>query len=275
MRALLSLSFFLALLPAAALSQQAIRLSVSDRVTHAPIDELSGIVKSPAHEDLYWVHNDSGDSARLFAIDGEGRVVIPTYSRFSFHGEHEEEGKKPWQGFKVLSADNVDWEDITSDGRYLYVADTGNNLNHRRDLAIYMIGEIDPRASTQAAVIRRIPVSYPEQRAFPGLEWHYDSESLFSFEGRLYLITKHRGLRLFGQRWPPGAHLYRLDSDHTGRDNPLTLVGHRPDLTAATGAELSPNGSRLAVVSYSALWLFDRPGEGDQWLSSTHERLPL
>src|SRR5690606_2956045 len=168
-----------------------------------------------------------------------------------------------------------DWEDITSDGRYLYVADIGNNLNFRRDLAIYMIGEIDPRASTQATVIRRMPVSYPEQKTFPALHWHYDAESLFSFEDKLYVITKHRRLSLFTRGWEPGANLYRLDTDYTDRDNPLTLIDHHPEMTAATGAEVSPDGRRLAVITYTDLWLFDRPAQGDKWLSSTFTRLNL
>ena len=42
-----------------------------------------------------------------------------------------------------------------------------------------------------------------------------------------------------------------------------------------TGAELSPNGQTLAVITYDALWLFDRPAEGDAWLSSTFKRHAL
>ncbi len=40
-------------------------------VAYEPIDELSGIVKSRTYPDVYWVHNDSGDEARIFAVDGE------------------------------------------------------------------------------------------------------------------------------------------------------------------------------------------------------------
>ncbi|MCE2424420.1 MAG: hypothetical protein J4F45_04845, partial [Pseudomonadales bacterium] len=37
------------------------------RVEHEALGEVSGIVKSD-RGDFYWVHNDSGDEARLFAI---------------------------------------------------------------------------------------------------------------------------------------------------------------------------------------------------------------
>lgn len=275
MRVLFSLLLLCGLLPAAVLSQDRdLRLSVSARVLHEPVVELSGIVKSRHRENVYWIHNDSGDTARIFAIDGEGRMLIPTFSRFSYHGAEAQAGKSPWPGFKVLFAENRDWEDMTVDDDYLYIADTGNNLNARQDLVIYMISEIDPAASTQTAVIRRLPVRYPPRTAFHLLKRHYDSESLFSAGGQLYLITKHRRPFPFGG-WERGADLYRLDTRHTDQDNLLTLVDTHPDILAATGAEVSPDGRRLAVVTYTDLWIFDKPAQGDQWLSSTHQRLRL
>ena len=44
------------------------------------IDEASGIVKSSRYPDTYWVHNDSGDSARIFAIHANGTVIAPAGS---------------------------------------------------------------------------------------------------------------------------------------------------------------------------------------------------
>jgi hypothetical protein len=256
--------------PGAALLKPA----VHGRVVSKPIGEMSGIVKSRRHPDTYWVHNDSGDTARIFAIRSDGSSVLPTYSRFSRYGDKAESGKQQWEGFEVLYATNVDWEDIALDENYLYLADTGNNLNARRDLAIYAVSEIDPTASTRSAVVQKWPVHYPEQQDFPPGNWHYDSESLFTSDGQLYLITKHRkagGLSSF----EAGANLYRLDTRHTDQSNALTLVDSTALITSATGADVSPDGSTLAVLSYEALYLFDKPAEGDAWLSSTHRRIPL
>ena len=49
----------------------------------------------------------------------------------------------------------------------------------------------------------------------------------------------------------PGANLYRLDSQSEAESNALTLIDHHPELTAATAAELSPDGNTLAVLSYT------------------------
>ncbi len=248
--------------------------AVYARVESAPIDEMSGIVKSRGHDNVYWVHNDSGDSARIFAITAEGKSVLPTYSKFTRFGDEPEDGKEQWEGFEVMYATNVDWEDIAIDDNYLYLADTGNNVNDRRDLAIYAISEIDPTASTRSAVVQKLPVIYPEQQEFPPGNWHYDSESLFTSDGKLYLITKHRQA---GGRFSfePGANLYRLDTRYTNKDNALAFVDNSPLVTTATGADVSPDGNTLAVISYSDLWLFDKPATGDKWLSSTYRRIPL
>lgn len=242
-------------------------------ITSRPISEISGMAKSIGYENTYWVVNDSGNEARLFAINREGNNVIPTFSRFSYYGEQEEEGKEQWQGFRVLYAENLDWEAMTIDENYLYVGDTGNNFNNRRDLGIYLLSEIDPTASTQSAAIRHIPVHYPEQESFPGFDHHYfDSEALFIVDGSLYLITKHRKV---SGGYEEGANLYRLDSMNEEESNPLTLVDNHSELLAVTGAEVSSDGQKLAVISYTDLWIFDRPAEGDTWLSSPARRYPL
>jgi len=245
------------------------------RVVSDPIAELSGIVKSPRRENLFWVHNDSGDSARIFAINSDAQSILPTYSKFTNYPDAPESGKSQWQGFEVLYANNVDWEDIAADASYLYLSDMGNNGNERKDMAIYAISEIDPTASTRSAVVQKYPVVYPDQTGFPDPTWNFDSESLFVADEKLYLITKHRSATL-PHGMEPGAKLYRMDTRFTDQPNTLTLIESNAELTAATGADLSPDGQRLAVISYSDLWLFSRPADGsDHWLSSPSIRTAL
>jgi hypothetical protein len=238
-----------------------------------PLSEVSGMVKSRSYPNTYWVVNDSRNGARLFAVNSEGNNIIPTFSRFSYYGEEAEEDKEQWEGFRVLYAENSDWETMTVDDSYLYVGDVGNNFHNRRDLKVYLLSEIDPTASTQSAVIKTLPVSYPQQTGFLSLaSSQFDCEAIFIADGRLYFVTKHlSGSRAFAR----GANLYRLDTDFTDQENVLTLVDSHPDLLAATGAELSPDGQTLAVVSNEALWLFDRPAKGDQWLSGNARRYAL
>lgn len=240
-------------------------------IESAPITEMSGIVRSKRRDNLFWAHNDSGDSPRIFALDANGKSVLPTYSKFSYYGDEPQDGKEQWQGFPVLYAQANDWEDIAIDENYIYIADIGNNANERRDLTIYLVSEIDPTASTRSAVIKALQVAYPEQTEFPPDERHFDSESIFVDDGKLYLITKHRGGGLTGLGWEKGANLYRLDTEFTDRPNLLTRVDSHPLLTAATGADVSPDGRTLAVISYGDLYLFRDPVE-DKWLSQSQVR---
>lgn len=245
------------------------------RVGHVWLKEISGIACSRTHPGVYWVHNDSGDRARLFAIDAEGRVVIPGFLQDRFHGEKAVEGRRPWPGIGIPNASNVDWEDVALADGQIFVADVGNNANARRDLGIYVVNEPNPRLTQSARALRFLPVRYPEQERFPpDGPWVYDSEALFVSEGKLYLLTRHRrqGEPL---GFTGGTRLYRLDTEYTDRENALTYVDARAGVGAVGGADLSPDGHHLAVLTYRALWVFERPLDGDRWLSGRARRLEL
>ena len=270
--------FFLPLLlvlvvaPAPAQDQEPIFEEVA-RVEHPHIDEMSGIAKSHTYPNTYWVHNDSGDDARLFAIDSLGTPLLPRWleSRYAV-GRVEKGGpKKLWPGLSLLLAANLDWEDIAIDGDTIYVADTGNNGNARRDLGVYMLREPNPRATERMRVLAHFPVRYPDQKVYPAKQWDYDCESLFVSDGKLYFVTKQRPVDQM--RVPkPGTRLYRMDTRHTDKENVLTLVEGRKDLLWPLAADLSPDGGKLAVLCVNMLWVFDRPAKGDRWLSGKARR---
>lgn len=237
-----------------------------------PIKELSGIVKSKRFEDVFWVHNDSGDSARLFAINSKGKVLYPAY--LNVYGEIFEEGKQEWEGHKISIASNMDWEDIAVDEEMIYISEMGNNGNARRDLGVYVIPEPNPRAVGGTRILKFLPIRYPEQEEFPAKKWHYDSEAIFTFKNRLYFITKHREAGKVMQL-EKGAVLYRLDTKYTDRFNILKRIDSSQVMAAITGADMSPDGNRLAVIGYEQLWIFDKPPHGDRFFSSNARYLTL
>jgi hypothetical protein len=73
----------------------------------------------------------------------------------------------------------------------------------------------------------------------------------------------------------PGTKLYRLDSRKLGEENVLTLVHSRKDLVWPLAADLSPDGTKLAIVCVNALWVFDRPEIADRWLSGRARRVSI
>jgi hypothetical protein len=244
------------------------------RIKHGPLAEISGAARSATYDDVFWLHNDHGDEARLFAVDSRGRVIIPGFLADKYHGETEQKDKEEWPGVAIVGAFNIDWEDIAlADGR-LYIADMGNNGNARRDLGVYVVNEPNPHQTTRVRLLKHLPVTYPEQTRYPGKLWHYDCEAMFVSEGKLYFLTKHRKTGEI-RGWKSGTVLYRLDSRHTDRENPLTRVGSDDRIMLATAADVSPSGSKLAVLTYFTLWIFDKPAEGDNWLAGRPSKLDL
>lgn len=229
------------------------------KVKFESLDEMSGITMSRSFKDTYWVHNDSGDSARLFAIRRDGAVIMPAkFNRKEDAGKSEK--KKDYEGIKVHGASNMDWEDIAIDGDTLYVADTGNNLNFRKDLCVYVLKEPDPMLVSETHILERIAVAYPDQKEFPPQTlWNFDCEALAVNKGKLYFVTKWRSnsAGLPGD----GAAIYVLDKRKPNQVNTLKILDVNTTLGGwVTAAEISPDGKTLAVLVQApkqSIWLFD------------------
>ena len=245
-------------------------------VEHPPISEMSGIVKSRRYENVWWVHNDSGDGPRLFAVDSTGRVHLAPWREESYAAgttAAEPEAEPAWPGLALGNAAHIDYEDIALDDSTLYVGDIGNNGNARRDLGIYVVPEPYFYAR-RTRPMTHLRIRYPDQDTFPAETWHYDAEGLFVADGRLHVLTKRRRGQQIGQM-EPGTTLYRLDTEHPHRVNTLTRVDRHPTIPPPTAAALSPSGDRLAVLCTSGLWVFPRPDNGADWLSTDPRRLEL
>ena len=250
------------------------RVKLVGTTAHEPINEMSGIVKSQTYPDVYWVNNDSGDIPRVFAVRRDGSAIVGDVFSKAFHGEIAEEGKTPWPGIEVLLAANQDWEDIAVHDGKLYIADLGNNANYRRDMGVYVLYEPNPEVTIRTRVLQHIPVRYPDQKLFPAERWHFDSEAMFVVDGKLHFLTKHRAPGKHTE-WEAGVNLYRLDTMDTSEANVLTKVDSHDQVALATGADMSPNGKHLAIITYGALWVFDAPRSKGMWLSGRTRMLPL
>lgn len=205
--------------------------------------EASGIARDPRREDLFWVHNDSGNDPILYAVDTTGALA----------------GQVPISG-----ATSRDVEDIAlarcPDGWCLYYADTGDNLAVRDQIFVHRLPL--PAIPSDAAVPSD-PISplMTYVLVFPG--GPRDAESLFvdTDRGELGLVTKGRN----GQVELYVADLATLESV----DGPVALtrvgslhvpLGENVSAQYVTSADLSPDGSQLAVRSYTQLFLFDWAG---------------
>lgn len=196
------------------------------------IDEMSGIAKSRKYPDTYWVHNDSGDSARIFAIHKNGKLIQP---------------KQPnYEGIKLEGSTNFDWEDIAIEGDTLYISDCGDNLNFRKDLCVYVIKEPDPNVATLVKDVKKIRVAYPDKTETS--DFRFDCESIAVSKGVLYFVTKWRA----GRSKVPGvgAAIYSLKNPSYEKVNILTKLDTMEDLGGwVTACDISPNGKELAILT--------------------------
>ncbi|MEO9952644.1 hypothetical protein [Nonlabens sp.] len=130
------------------------------------ITETSGL---EYYQNQIITHNDSGDSPTLYFLDTLGNLLY----------------NKTYRNMKA-----VDWEDITKDDEYLYIADLGNNYGDRKDLTIYKIALTD--LQNEDATVTQLNIDYPDQKSFDrGEQNHpYDAESIVAVEENLYVFSK-------------------------------------------------------------------------------------
>lgn len=213
-----------------------------------PGKENSGIVKSRQFPDLFWVHNDSGDDPKIYPIRASGE----DYQSARYAGD---------LGVTIATAVNVDWEDIAVNASgQVIVADVGNNRNDRRDLVLYVVPEPSPNAGRTTAM-KRYFIRYPNQTAFPpqASDMNFDCEAIFTIGNTIYLFSKNRGNSL--------TSLYRLDDPKSDEVNTLTFLETLDLNGQVVGADASEDGRRLAVITYTDLWLFERDSTDDSFFN--------
>ena len=230
---------------------------VTGTVASDELDELSGLGASRTLDGIMWAHNDSGDTARLFALDEQGQD-LGTYDVVD-------------PGGQPVAA--TDWEDLAvvrdpADGSgRIYVADIGDNAAARAEgVTLYRIAEPTARpdgAGGTMTVDATLVVHYPDGPT--------DAEALLvdPVDGTAVIVTKDvlgtsLVLTVPATAWTGGTTtdvdatiagrlelgLTELtDAGALGTDLPGTLV---------TAADVSPDGSLAVVRTYQALVLMER-----------------
>ena len=206
------------------------------RATDAALSELSGVAASRRLPDVLWVHNDSGNKARVYAIAPNGRRLA---------------------SWKLKKVPSTDWEDIAigacgtqgeaKSASCIYLADTGDNRNDLKELHI---------------------LRWPEPNALPApgeddtLKVRGDVE-VFAFalpngpdDCEAMVVLPDTRVVLFSKRNDATSNVYRV----TLGDKPLVealgtlslrdeLADHGEPLRV-TAADLHPNGKTLALRTY-------------------------
>lgn len=196
-------------------------------VQSSDVVEASGLAASRQFPGVLWAHNDSGNSARIYAMTTAG-THLGTYP--------------------ISGTSNIDWEDIAVgsapgvNDHMLWIGDIGDNLNFRSTVRVYRLAEptvsVNQRPVTQTlAGVQTITLQYPDGPR--------DAETLMvDTNGDLYIVTK---------RVSAVGRVYRAPYPQaTSGTITLQFVAQIPWGSAdgnggATGGDIAADGSAVIV----------------------------
>jgi hypothetical protein len=211
------------------------------------LTEVSGVVESRRNPEVLFVHNDSGDSPRFFAINRSGDVLAElTLETVPL----------------LLDAEDIAIGPAPNGGSFIYLGDTGNNFASfgygipRRKAVLYRLAE---PAISSAARHQQQPLrdAFPIVFTFPSGARDVEAFFIDPSSGDLFIITK----QLDGHSQlltatalvlaAGGGELLRLGELRFGQ----------PPLSGSpmpTSASISRDGRAILVRTYSAVFLFRR-----------------
>ncbi len=220
------------------------------------LTEISGVAASRENADVLWVHNDSGDSARIYAMSIQGRHL----------GVYD-----------LLGASATDWEDIAIgpgpvEGQdYVYAGDIGDNARQRPSVTVYRVAEPSVSATQDPVTVDlddvdALPMQYPGPEVF-------DCEALLvdPVSGDIFLVTKDRA----GEGV---AHVFRNPAPHTpGVMVTLELVDSIPLPSQVTGGDVHSSGDGVLLRLYYQGYYWARVTGTNLWeaFSGTACTVPL
>ena len=208
------------------------------------LSEISGIEYDK--DGNLWAINDSGNSTEIHQIDSLGLVN---------------------RSIEITNAKNIDWEDLTQgDFGHFFIGDFGNNNNNRKDLTIYKIeNPIDIKTTKTEAEIIRFKFNDQDLDNTNDSIKNFDLEAFIFYKGRLYLFTKNRTKPFDGY-----TNLYRME-DYASNQRAQKVSRFKTCKAGKyqcwiTGAAISPNRKKLAILGSNKIWIF-KNWKGDDFFS--------
>jgi len=181
-------------------------------IDDARIDESSGLAKSAKYDGIWWTVNDSGDTARVFAVDATGEVKAELR----------------------LKAEVRDVEAVAVDPEgTIYIADIGDNKATRDTIEVYTIPEPAELEDQTNVKYHRYDFEYPDGA--------HDAETLLIEPAtqRLYFVTKSSR---------KAAFYAAPETASREGTNELTKVGAAP--AGVTDGTFMPDGKSVVLRTY-------------------------
>lgn len=230
------------------------QIVLSGTLQDKAMDEISGIAASGIAKDTYYVHNDSGDTSRVFAISADGKLLSTIY----------------YKGDAAAGQGVFDCEDIAvgpgpaAKKSYVYIADIGDNAANRKYTTIYRIAE-------QAALLKGGKVNAtatPLHLKYPDGPKDAEAMMIDPRQKLIYIVSK-RGdtVKVYTA---PLAFKANDTVTMTYRTK-LFFKGFKP-FKWITAGDISKDGERILLKSYEKIYYWKREGTEPIW--KTLQRKP-
>ena len=200
------------------------------RIEDPDITESSGLVASRDNPGVLWTHNDSGGEPTIYCVTLVGRSC------------------GTWT---LAGADAIDWEDIAlgpgpGGGSFLYVGDIGDNERARQSVTVYRLPEPAVEQGGRAVPAEALEFRYPDRS--------HDAETLLIHPdtGDLYVVTKELSSR---------SDVFRATAPLRSGETFVSVGKIRISdlLSDRTGGDISPDGTRVVLSTYSAAYELELP----------------
>ncbi|WP_147314041.1 hypothetical protein [Deminuibacter soli] len=194
------------------------------------LDEASGVAPSHIKNDYYWLHNDSGDKARVFLMKRDGSA----------------------QGVANFNELVLDCEDIASGigylpGTFVYLGDIGDNHAIRANITVYTFdeNELFTAAQKEGKIKRynKTVLTYPDGPR--------DAETLMidPVDSLLYIVSKRE----------KNVHIYSAPLKAIFKQSQITLQLHAQiPYTYITSGDIAANGSEVVIKNYDSVYYWKR-----------------
>lgn len=187
-------------------------------VSDIRLDEVSGMAASVAHPGVLWVHNDSSDATRIFALDAKTCAVRAVID--------------------VTGFESVDMEAIAlgqdDDGQWvLWLGDIGDNIDAHSHVTVARIPE-PTKIVDQEVQATPYEVTYSDGPQ--------NAEALLvqpGPQGGMWIVTKSQG---------NDAQYYRVPIGSGARELVATPIAAAP--TMVTDAAYAPDGRTYVLRTY-------------------------
>lgn len=200
---------------------------------NAAINETSGVVASRRHPGVLYVHNDSGDAPRFFAVNLSGQSLAE---------------------YRLDGARAVDWEDVAQipcgATRCMVFGDIGDNDRVRPEVTLYRVEEPEVPTTPPAAVT-------PSMVSFTALTFRYpdgahNAETLVGdpATGDLYVITKVDAGRVT---------VYRAPRENNGVAERVSEMELPAGAGQLTGGDVRGDGREMLLRTYARVLRYTRP----------------